>query len=333
MQIQQLQQLQLASIGIVLCALLGLSLNTHSLAQTYPNKPIRVIVPFPAGGTSDILTRVIGAKLTETWGQQVLPDNRPGANGNIGAEAMTRATPDGYTIMLMDVGNFAISPSLFTKLPFDILKDFAPVTVVSYSPHLLATHPSVPAKTTQELINIAKSRPGKLNYATGLGGAPHMAGLMFAYRTGIKWTYIPTKGGSQSILTVTTGDSDLLFNGMLATYPHITSGRLKLLAVSSEKRFPTLPNIPVVAETPGLEGFVTGSWQGVLAPAKTPPEIVAKLQTEITRILHLPDIKEKLSTQGAEPNGNTPAEMGKWLAAEKERWAKLIKATGFRLDS
>ena len=301
-------------------------------AQSFPVKPIRIIVPFPAGGTSDILTRLIGAKLTEAWGQQVLPDNRPGANGNIGADFVARAAPDGYTLVLMDVGNLAISPSVFAKMPFDIIRDFAPITVVSYSPHILATHPSMPVKTVKEIITLAKARPGKLNYATGLGGAPHMAGLMFAYRTGIDWAYIPTKGGFANILITTTGEADLLFNGMLATLPHTKSGRLRLIAVSSDKRFPSLPDTPVVAETPGLEGFVTGSWQGVLAPAKTPPELVARLQVEIARIIHTPDMKEKLSTQGAGPIGNSPADMAKWLAAEKDRWAKLIKATGFKLE-
>jgi tripartite-type tricarboxylate transporter receptor subunit TctC len=321
-------------LKLFVAALAALSAGAfgNALAQTFPAKPIRIIVPFPAGGTSDILTRLIGAKMTESWGQQVLPDNRPGANGNIGADVVARAAPDGYTLALMDVGNLAISPSLFQKLPFDILRDFAPVTVVSYSPHILAAHPSMPARNVRDVIALAKSRPGKLNYATGLGGAPHMAGLMFAYRTGINWAYIPTKGGSANILIVTTGEADILFNGMLATLPHTKSGRLKLLAVSSEKRFPTLPDTPVVAETPGLEGFVTGSWQGVLAPAKTPPELVARLQTEIARIINTPDMKEKLSSQGADPIGNSPAEMGKWLASEKDRWAKLIKATGFKLE-
>lgn len=301
-------------------------------AQTYPTKPVRIVVPFPAGGTSDILTRLIGTKLNESWKQQVLADNRPGANGNIGADMVARSAPDGHTLVLMDVGNLSISPSVFAKLPFDILKDFAPVTVVSYSPHILATHPSMPAKTVREIVALAKARPGKLNYATGLGGAPHMAGMLFAYRTGIKWVDVPTKGGFANIMLVTTGEADLLFNGMLATLPHTKSGRLRLIAVSSDKRFPTLPDTPVVAETPGLEGFITGSWQGILAPARTPPDIVAKLQREVARIIHSPDIKNKLSTQGADPIGNSPEEMGRWLAAEKDRWAKLIKATGFKLE-
>lgn len=318
--------------ALIAAAMLAASIATPVAAQNYPAKPIRIIVPFPAGGTSDILTRLIGAKLHEAWGQQVLADNRPGANGNIGADVVARAAPDGYTLALMDVGNLAISPSVFAKLPFDIIRDFAPVTVVSYSPHILASHPSMPARTVKEVIALAKAKPGKLNYATGLGGAPHMAGLMFAYRTGINWAYIPTKGGFANILITTTGEADLLFNGMLATLPHTKSGRLRLIAVSSDKRFPTLPETPTVAETPGLEGFVTGSWQGVLAPAKTPPELVARLQTEISRIIHQPDIKEKLSGQGADPIGNSPAEMGRWLSAEKDRWAKVIKATGFKLE-
>ncbi|MDH5343829.1 MAG: tripartite tricarboxylate transporter substrate binding protein [Betaproteobacteria bacterium] len=321
------------SLLLAIAVALASGLPVTASAQTFPSKPIRIVVPFPAGGTSDILTRLIGSKMNEAWGQQVLADNRPGANGNIGADMVARAAPDGHTLVLMDVGNLAISPSVFAKLPFDIIKDFAPVTVVSYSPHILATHPSMPAKTVKEIITLAKARPGKLNYATGLGGAPHMAGLMFAYRSGINWAYIPTKGGFANIMLVTTGEADLLFNGMLATLPHTKSGRLRLIAVSSEKRFPTLPDTPVVAETPGLDGFVTGSWQGVLAPAKTPPELVTRLQTEIARIIHTPDMKEKLSTQGADPIGNSPAEMAKWLAAEKDRWAKLIKATGFKLEN
>ena len=313
---------------VLLAALLGAL--PHAAAQNYPVKPIRVVIPVPPGGTSDILARLIGAKIAESWGQQFIVESRPGANGNIGAELVTRAAPDGYTIILMDVGNLAISPSTFPKLPFDILRDFAPVTTVSYSPHLLTTHPSVPVKSVKELIALAKAHPGKLNYPTGLGGAPHLAGLMFAQRTGIKWVIVPTKGGQQSIQAVLVGEGDALFLGMLQTIPHVKSGRLMLIAVSSEQRLASLPNVPTVAET--LPGFVTGSWQGILAPARTPPDIVAKLNAEVARILGLPDIKEKLSSQGTEPQPNTPQEMGRWLAAEKERWAKFVKDTGFKLE-
>jgi len=302
-------------------------------AQAFPAKPIRIVVPFAPGGTSDILARVIGAKMTENWRHQVLVDNRPGASGNIGAEFVARAAPDGYTVVLMDVGNLSISPSIFPKLPFDIIKDFAPVTAISYSPHLLATHPSVPVKSVKELVALAKARPGGLNVgSTGLGSAPHMAGLLFAHRTGIKWVYIPAKGGAQSILDVASGQADLLFNGMLATLPHVQSGRLKLIAISSEQRVPALPDTPTVAEAGNLPGFVTGSWQGMLAPAKTPADVVARVNGEVVRIITLPDIKEKLSATGAYPIGNSPREFGEWLAASKDRWAKLIKDTGFKLE-
>lgn len=302
----------------------------HAAAQNYPVKPIRVVVPYPPGGTSDILARLIGSKIVESWGQQLIVDNRAGASGTIGAELTTRAAPDGYTLMLTDIGSATISSILFSKLPFDILKDLAPVTTVSYSPHLLTTHPSVPVKTVKDLISLAKAHPGKLNFATALGSAPHLAGLMFAQRTGINWVYVPTKGGAQSSHAVVTGDGDVLFLGMLQTLPHVKSGRLKLIAVSSEQRLPNLPNAPTLAET--LPGFVTGSWQGILAPARTPPDIVARLNAEVARILNLPDVKEKLNSQGTAPLPNSPQEMGKWLATEKERWAKLIKETGFKLE-
>ncbi len=318
-------------IAIALCVAATLS-ALPAVAQTFPSKPIRVIVPYPPGGTSDILTRLIGVKLTESWGQQVIADNRSGASGNIGAGLTARAAPDGYTLLLTDVGNLTISSILFTKLPFNVLEDFAPVTTISYSPHLLATHPSVPVKTTQELIALAKAHPGKLNFATALGGAPHLAGLNFAQRTGINWVFVPTKGGSQSSFAVTTGDGDVLFLGILQTLPQVKSGKLKLLAVSSEKRLPNLPNTPTVAETAGLEGFVTGSWQGMLAPAHTPPDVIAKLNGEVTRILRLSDVGKTLDSQGTTPLPATPLETGRWLAAERERWAKVVKDSGFKLE-
>jgi len=299
-------------------------------AQNYPSKPIRVIVPYPPGGTSDILTRLIGAKLSESWGQQVIADNRTGAGGNIAAELTARAVPDGYTLMLTDIGNFVTTSILYAKLPFDVLRDFAPVITVSYSPHLLSTHPSVPVKTTKELIALAKSKPGKLNFATNLGGMPHLAALMFAQRAGIDWVYIPTKGGPASTYAVATGDADVMFLGMLQTLPHSKAGKVKVIAASSEQREPALPDTPTVAET--LPGFVTGTWQGVLAPAKTPPEIIAKLNGEITRILKLPDVRDVLVSQGTTPLASNPQDTARWLATEKERWTKVVKDSGFKLE-
>ncbi len=301
-------------------------------AAEYPTKPIRMIVPFPAGGTSDILTRLIGAKLSEAWGQQIIADNRTGANGNIGVEIVVRSPPDGYTMVLMDIGNLSISPSMYLKLPFDIIRDLAPVTTVTYSPYLLTLHPSVPAKNVAELIALAKASPGRLNFPVGLGSNIHLSGLALQQRTGAKWTYIPTKGGMSSILSVMTGESDFLFMGVIQTWPHVKSGRLKLIAISSEERDPLFPEVPTVAESPGLEGYSVGSWQGILGPARMPAEIVNKTYNEVKRIIALPEIREKLTSQGSRPQAKTPQDMGNWLASEKERWAKVVKESGFKIE-
>ena len=319
-----------AAVSVAALSLAVLLVSTQAAAQNYPTKPIRVIVPYPPGGTSDILTRLVGAKLTEAWGQQILADNRTGAGGNIGAELMVRAAPDGYTLMLTDIGNLVTSTILYAKLPFDLLRDFAPVVTVSYSPHLLAVHPSVPVKTVKELVALAKSKPGKLNYAAGLGGTPHLAGLMFAQRTGINWVYIPTKGGAATSYAVATGDADVLFLGILQTLTHISSGKLKLIASSSAQRLSNLPDTPTVAES--LPGFVTGSWQGILAPARTPPDVIAKLNNEVARGLKLNDVREVLTSQGTTPLATGPQETGRWLTEEKERWTKVVKESGFKLE-
>jgi tripartite-type tricarboxylate transporter receptor subunit TctC len=313
-------------------AAIALGAAVPAAAQTYPAKPIRIVVPYPPGGTSDILARLIGARMTESMGQQVIVESRPGANGNIGAELVSRAAPDGYVTLLGDIGTLTISPSIYPKLPFDPAKDFAPVTMVAYSPHILCVHPSVPVKNVKELVALAKARPGKLNYgAASLGGAPHLAGIDFALRTGVKWEYIPYKGGAQAVAETIAGQSDVLLNGMLATYPHVKSGRLRLLAVSSGKRMASIPDVPTVAES-GLPGFETGSWQGVLAPPATSREIVTRLNTEIVRILSAPDMKEKLATQGADVLTMSPEQFGEFIRKEKARWAKVVKDSGAKFD-
>jgi len=241
------------------------------IAQAWPTKPIRFIVPYPPGGTSDILARTIGQKLGDALGQTIVVENKPGANGNVGADLVAKAAPDGYTFLLADIGAIAISPSVYLTLAFDPTKDFSPVTMVAYSPHILAVHPSVPAQSVADLIALAKAKPGKLNYAaSSTGSAPHLAGVEFAARSGIDWAYIPYKGGAQAITDVVGGQADVLFNGMLATYPHVKSGKLRILAVSSANRVSSIPDVPTVAES-GLPGFETGSWQGILAPPGTPP--------------------------------------------------------------
>ena len=325
-------KLSVNAARIAACAALLLAaVSSGALAQSWPAKPIRVVVPYPAGGTSDILTRMIGAKLTEAWGQQVLSDSRPGANGNIGVEIVVRSPPDGYTLTLMDIGNLVISPSMY-KIPFDIIRDLAPITTVTFSPYLLTTHPSVPVKSVTELIALAKARPGKLNAPVGLGSNIHMSTLALQQRVGTNWVYVPTKGGQSSVLAVMTGDGDFLLMGVIQTWGHVKSGKLKLLAVSSDKREPMFPNVPTVAETPGFEGYSAGSWQGILGPAKMPPEIITKLYNEVSRIVALPDVHEKLTALGSRPQAKTPQEMGKWLATEKDRWAKVVKESGYKID-
>ena len=296
-------------------------------AQSYPAKPIRIVVPFPPGGTSDILSRLLGPKLTEKWGQPVVVESRPGAAGAIGVELVAKSAPDGYTLVLTDVGTLVILPVLYPKTSYGI-QDFAPITTISYSPHLLCVHPNVPVSTVPQLIALAKKRPGSFNYASSPAGAPYLAGLQFAHRTGIKWEYITGRGGAQSIMDVMTGQADVLFNGMLATLPPVKSGKLRLIAVTSEKRHPSLPDAPAVGEF--LPGFLTGSWQGLLAPARTPPDVVARLNTEVARVLYSPDMKERLQAQGADPIGTPSAESTKFLRDELERFTKLVKETGYK---
>jgi tripartite-type tricarboxylate transporter receptor subunit TctC len=301
-------------------------------SNVYPNKPIKIIVPFPAGGTSDVLARLIGQKIGDAMGQMVIVDNKPGASGNLGAEMVARAAPDGYTLVLMDVGTLSISQTLYPSLPFNVIKDFAPITMVAYSPHLLVANNKMPFNTVPELIAYAKKNPGKLNFASaaGSGSANHLAGVVFAKQAGIEWAYIPYKGGAQAITDLGAGQIDLTFNGMTATYPHVKSGLIKLIAVSSAKRLEQLANTPTVAET--LPGFLTGSWQGVLAPAGTPPAVVAKLNAEILKAMKLPEVKEALKTAGADAYPMSPAEFSKWLQQEVNAWGKVIKENNIKLD-
>jgi tripartite-type tricarboxylate transporter receptor subunit TctC len=301
-------------------------------AQPYPARPIRIVVPYPPGGTSDILARSLAEKLTASWGQPVVVENKPGANGNVGAEFVAKAPADGYTLLLADIGALSISPSVYPTLPFDPVRDFAPVTMVAYSPHILVVHPSVPAATVQELIALAKSKPGKLNFAiSGVGGAPHLAGVDFALRSGIQWEYIPYKGGSQAIADVAGGQADVTLNGMLATYPLVKGGKLKLLAVSSGQRMSAIPDVPTIAES-GLPGFETGSWQGVVAPAATPRDVVARLNAEIARIFGTTDMRDNLGKQGAVVRTNSPDEFGAFIRTEKAKWAKVVKDANVKIE-
>ena len=314
---------------LALAALLSLSL-AH--AQTYPAKPIRIIVPYAPGGTSDILARQIGPKLTEVWHQPVVVENKPGANGNVGADFVAKSAPDGYTLLLTDLGGLVISASVYPTLPFNPSKDFSPVVMVSYSPHVLAVHPSVKASNVKELVALAKANPGKLNFAiSGLGGAPQLAGIDFAQRTGVNWTYIPYKGGSDAVAAVAAGQADVLFNGMLATWPSVQGGRMRAIAISSAKRMPSAPDTPTVAEQ-GLPGFETGSFQGVVGPKGIPGEIVAKLNGELVKVLNTQEMKERFAKQGTEVRTGTADSLGQWLSSEQAKWARVVKESGAKFE-
>jgi len=316
----------------LLLALAATALALAAPAQQWPQKPIHVIVPYPPGGTSDILARALGPKITEALRQPVVVENKPGATGNLGADFVAKAAPDGYTLLLADIGSLAISPSVFAELPFDPVKDFTPVAMVAYSPHILAVNPSVPAGSVKELVALAREKPNSLNFAvSGIGGANHLAGIDFAMRTGVKWTYIPYKGGSQAISDVMGGQAQVLFNGMLATYPMVKQGRLKAIAVSSAKRFAAAPDIPTVAES-GLPGFETGSWQGIVAPANTPRAIVIRLHDAVAKILETPDMRARLDQAGAELRPQSPEQFGQFIRSEKARWAKVVKESGEKFE-
>ena len=315
-----------------LAALLACFAFAAAQAQTYPTKPIRLIVPYAAGGTSDILARQLGPKLSEAWGQPVVVENKPGANGNVGADFVVKSAPDGYTLLLTDLGGLVISASVYAQLPFNPSRDFTPVAMVSYSPHVLAVHPSVPVKNVKELIAHAKANPGKLNFAvSGIGGAPQLAGIEFAQRTGVKWTYIPYKGGSDAVAAVAAGQADVLFNGMLATWPTVQGGRLRALAISSTQRVPSAPDTPTVAEQ-GLPGFETGSFQGVIGPSGIARETVAKLNAELNRILASADMKQRFAKQGTDVRTGTPEGLGAWLRDQQSRWAKVVKESGEKFE-
>jgi tripartite-type tricarboxylate transporter receptor subunit TctC len=305
--------------------------STAALAQAYPSKPIRIVVPFPASGTSDVLARLVGQKMSEKLGQPVVVENKAGNAGNIGADLVAKSPADGFTFVLMAVGNLSISPALY-KLPFAVQKDFVPVAMVGYSPHLLVVSSKVPANNIAEFVKYAKANPGKLNFAAaaGIGSATHLAGVQFARRNGIQWNYVPYKGGSQAMTDLVGGHMDVTFNGMVATYPHVKAGKLKLLAVSSAKRWSELPDTPAVAET--SPNFLTGSWQGLLAPAGTPKAVVDLVHAEVQRITALPDVKEKLQSLGLEPSNMSSAEFAAWIKAELPEMAQVVREEKITLE-
>jgi tripartite-type tricarboxylate transporter receptor subunit TctC len=294
----------------------------------FSGKPLKIIVPFTAGGSSDIIARAISVPLGEALGTSVIVENKVGANGNIGADFVAKSAADGHTLLLCDVRALAISPA-FYKLPFDPSKDLQGVAMLAYSPHLLVVHPSVPANNLKELVELSQRKP--LSFAvTALGSAPHLAGVQLAEQTKAKWAFVPYKGGSQAINDTIAGQTDVLMNGMLATLPFVQAKRLKILAVSKLTRVALLPNVPTIAET--LPGFESGTWQGVLAPAGMPAPVLARISAELLRIIRLPAVREQLVAQGAEVSTMAPAEISRFVEVERKHWAAVVAKAGLKLE-
>ena len=300
-------------------------------AQSYPARPIRFIVAYPAGGGADLVARAVGQKLGEAWGQQVVIDNRPGGGANIGAELAARAAPDGYTLFEL-TQTHSVNATLYPKLGYDPLRDFAAVILMATIPSILVVHPAVPVHSTRELIDYARARPGALNYAsTGSGGPQHLGAELFKTMSGVQITHIPYKGAAPALTDLLGGQVQCMFGNMLSTLPHIRTSRLRALAVSSARRSRVSPETPTVAES-GLPGFESGSWFGIHVPVQTPRALIDKLNAEMNRILALPEMRERFGTDGAELVGGTPAEFDAFLRREIEKWAKVIKLTGMRVE-
>jgi len=317
-------------LAALVCFALAAPLS-GAAAEAYPSKPVRMIVAVPPGGPADILARLVGPKLTETLGQTVVIDNRPGANGNIAYEMAARAVPDGYTFVLAAAG-VVINPSLYREVRYDPLRDFAAITHGISVPNILIVHPSVPANSVSELVALAKSRPGKLTFASaGNGTTGHLALELFKQRAGIDVVHVPYKGGGPALAEVIAGQVQALFSLALAATQQVKAGKVRALAISSGKRSAVAPGLPTVAEL-GFPGYEVVGWFGWLAPAKTPREIVSRLNAEIVKALNLPEVRERLLSQSSEPVGNSPREFGAFVKSESEKWAAVIKRGGIRME-
>ncbi len=298
--------------------------------QAWPNRPVRMIVPFATGGGTDIQARLFSAKLQPLLGQQIIVDNRTGAGGNIGAELVAKAPPDGYTVLFQSA-SLAVNASLYRKLNYNAMRDLAPVMLVSSTPLILVIHPSVPAKNVKELVALAKSKPGVFNFGSNsTGTTSHLAAELLKTMTGTKMTHIPYKGAGQAVVALASGEIDMLFTTIIAAVPHINSGRMRALAVTTLKRAPSMPNLPTVDET--LKGFESDNWYGMFFPAKTPAAIITRYHAEMTKVLTDADVRKLMENQGAAPLGSSPEEMTAYLQREIDKYAKLIKASGAQAD-
>jgi tripartite-type tricarboxylate transporter receptor subunit TctC len=314
----------------IVCAAV-VAIAIPAAAQTYPSKPIRIVVPFPPGGTSDILARAIGQKLTEEWKQQVVVDDRPGAGANIGADIVAKSPPDGYTLFILSTIH-TINPSLYSKLSYDPLKDFTPITLIADTSQVLVVHPSLPVRTVKEFIAYAKKHPGQLNYSSaGNGSQPHLTAELFKKKTGIDIVHVPYKGAPPAMTDLLAGQVALTFATAPSAVPFVKSGKLRALGVSTAQRISALPDVPTIAEA-GVPGFEAAGWNGLVGPAGMPAAVVNSLHAAVVKIVHVPAMASFLSGQGADPHTTTPAEFGAYIKSEVVKWAQVVKDSGARID-
>ncbi|MBI5259351.1 MAG: tripartite tricarboxylate transporter substrate binding protein [Burkholderiales bacterium] len=335
----QRRHLAAAALAATLGTLAGLASGPAGAQTAWPSKPVRIVVPFAAGGTTDILARALAPELQKAFGQPFVVDNKPGSGGNTGAADVAKSAPDGYTLLMGTVGTHAINAALYPKMPFDHVKDFAPVTLVAGVPNVLVLNPAFAQKygihTVADFTRVAKANPGKFNMASsGNGTSIHLAGELFKSMTGTFVVHVPYRGSGPALIDLMGGSMDLMFDNLPSAMPHIKSGKLKALAVTSGSRSAALPELPTVEEAGGkeLKGYEASSWFGLVAPAGTPADVVSRLQQETAKALNSPALKERLQAQGAIPSGNTPAEFAKFIAAETAKWAKVVKASGAKVD-
>lgn len=303
-----------------------------AIAQTYPAKPVKLVVPFPPGGSLDLTGRLLAQKLTEAWGQPVVVENKPGAGGNIGADLVAKSPPDGYTILLGALSTHAVNPSLYAKMPYDAAKDFAPITLIAITPNVLVVNAAAPVNNVREFIAYARANPGKLSFGSGSSGsAGHLAGELFKVETGTDAVHIPFKGGAPATQALLSGDTQFMFDNLANAMAQVKAGKLKALAVTTAKRSPLVPDLPTMAEA-GLPGFDIATWYGLFAPAGTPPAIVAKWNVDVTKILNTPDVRARLIADGAEPAPNTPEQFVQMIASELVKYARIVKISGAKVD-
>jgi len=322
---------------LLAAAALALAVVNPAYSQTWPAKPVRIIVPFPPGGTTDIVARSIGVELQRMWQQPVVIENRPGAGGNIGADQVAKSPPDGYTLLMGTVGTHAINQALYTqsgsKMSFDPVRDFVPITLVAGVPNVMVINPKLPVNTVTEFIAYGKEHPGQLNMASsGNGTSIHLSGELFKTMTGIYMVHFPYRGSAPALTDLITGNMNVMFDNLPSALPHIKSGRLKALAVTSRVRSPALPNVPTVEEAAGLKGFEASSWFGLFAPTGTPRTIVDKVQSDVAKALSNPEVRERFVAQGAEPSGNTPEQFTAFIRAESDKWTRVVKFSNAKVD-